>query len=294
MWAVPSSPLHRCSGRLRFTPGVLDFNLEGIEDSSTIARLEPGMPATTRAQTAHLVLGDECLDLTEYKSPRGRAYPTDSRGNDRWFQHIAIVVSNMDQAFSRVRTAGVRFVSNEPQTLPAWNKDAGGIKAFYFRDPDGHYLELISFPAGKGQAKWQARSGKLFLGIDHTAIVVSDIRRSIDFYRGQLHFNVTGRSDNYGPEQEHLSGVSHAHVLIASLRAGLWNGNRIARLPDSRIRPFDPGRSLAPTILRPGKRRWSWHLHRLPMKEDDAHWVKLPARARGLDQRPRRSPTGAC
>ena len=134
-----------------FYTGVLDFNVEGIEDSSTIARLEPGMPATTRAQTAHLVLGDECLDLTEYKSPRGRAYPTDSRGNDRWFQHIAIVVSNMDQAFSRVRTAGVRFVSNEPQTLPAWNKDAGGIKAFYFRDPDGHYLELIYSLLEKGR-----------------------------------------------------------------------------------------------------------------------------------------------
>lgn len=258
-----------------FYTGVLDFNLEGIEDSSTIARLEPGMPATTRAQTAHLVLGDECLDLTEYKSPRGRAYPTDSRGNDRWFQHIAIVVSNMDQAFSRVRTAGVRFVSNEPQTLPAWNKDAGGIKAFYFRDPDGHYLELISFPAGKGQAKWQARSGKLFLGIDHTAIVVSDIRRSIDFYRGQLHFNVTGRSDNYGPEQEHLSGVSHAHVLIASLRAGSGMGIELldyltpasGRLIPADSRPDDIASWQTPLELASASS---------PLKEDDAHWVELP------------------
>jgi catechol 2,3-dioxygenase-like lactoylglutathione lyase family enzyme len=259
-----------------FYTGVLDFDEEEIKDTSTIARLEPGMPATTRAQTAHLVLGDECLDLNEYKSPRGRPYPSHPRGNDREFQHIAIVVSNMDQAFSRLRTAGVRFVSNEPQTLPAWNKDAGGIKAFYFRDPDGHYLELIYFPPGKGQAKWQARSGKLFLGIDHTAIVVSDIRRSIEFYQGQLHFNVTGRSDNYGLEQEHLSSVSHAHVLIASLRVDCGIGIELLDY----VTPTS-GRSI-PADSRPDDiASWQTPLELASksssLKEDGAHWVALPA-----------------
>ena len=28
---------------------------------------------------------------------------------------------------------------------------AGGIQAMYFRDPDGHNLELIHFPVGKGE-----------------------------------------------------------------------------------------------------------------------------------------------
>ena len=261
---------------IAFYTGVLDFKVDGIENSSTIARLEAGMPATTRANTAHLVLGDECLDLSEYTSPRGRAYPRDSRGNDRWFQHIAIVVSNMDQAFSRVRNAGVRSVSNEPQTLPAWNKDAGGIQAFYFRDPDGHYLELIHFPPGKGQAKWQRRSGKLFLGIDHTAIVVSHIRRSIAFYCGQLHFNVTGRSDNYGPEQEHLSGVPHAHVLIASLRVDSGIGIELLDY----LTPAS-GRSI-PADSRPDDiASWQTPLELASasssLEEGDVHWVKFPA-----------------
>ena len=35
-----------------------------------------------------------------------------------------------------------------PQTLPDWNKNAAGIQAFYFRDPDGHFLEVLAFPAG--------------------------------------------------------------------------------------------------------------------------------------------------
>ena len=59
----------------------------------------------------------------------------------------------------------------------------------------------------------------LFLGIDHTAIAVSDTGRSVEFYRDLLHFKVTGTSENYGIEQEHLSGVFNAHVLITSLRA---------------------------------------------------------------------------
>ena len=125
----------------------------------------------------------------------------------------------MDQAYQRVQAARARFVSNTPQTLPAWNKEAAGISAFYFRDPDGHYLELIHFPKGKGQAKWQAPSSNLFLGIDHTAIAVSNTGRSVEFYRDLLHFKVTGTSENFGIEQEHLSGVFNAHVLITSLRA---------------------------------------------------------------------------
>ena len=78
------------------------------------------------------------------------------------------------KAYEHLRRAKVKHVSTAPQTLPAWNKDAGGIKAFYFRDPEDHVLEIIWFPAGKGDPKWQQPGTNLFLGIDHTAIVVSD------------------------------------------------------------------------------------------------------------------------
>ena len=63
--------------------------------------------------------------------------------------------------------------SSGPQRLPDWNKNAGGIKAFYFKDPDEHPVEILQFPEGKGDPKWQRASDRLFLGIDHTAIVVS-------------------------------------------------------------------------------------------------------------------------
>src|SRR5436190_24033485 len=102
-----------------------------------------------RMRIVRMQLGNEYLDLTEYLTPRGRLIPADSRSNDLWFQHIAIVVRDMDQAFEKLRALKVQFVSTGPQTLPASLPAAAGIKAFYFRDPDQHNLEIIYFPPAK-------------------------------------------------------------------------------------------------------------------------------------------------
>jgi catechol 2,3-dioxygenase-like lactoylglutathione lyase family enzyme len=39
-------------------------------------------------------------------------------------------------------------------------------------------------------------TGRLFLGIDHTAIVVSDTEASLKFYRDVLGMTVAGESEN--------------------------------------------------------------------------------------------------
>jgi catechol 2,3-dioxygenase-like lactoylglutathione lyase family enzyme len=141
------------------------------------------------------------------------------RSNDRWFQHIAIVVNDMDKAYQRLREFKVQHASTGPQRIPDWNKAAAGIRAFYFRDPDGHHLEIIYFPAGKGGSKWQVASGKLFLGIDQTAIVVSNTEESLKFYRDLLGMRLAGESENYGTEQEHLNNVFGSTLHISGLRA---------------------------------------------------------------------------
>jgi len=79
-----------------------------------------------RMRIVRVRLGEECLDLTEYVAPRGRLAPADSRSNDRWFQHVAIVVADMDRAYQRLRAARVEHVSSGPQRLPDWNPKAGG------------------------------------------------------------------------------------------------------------------------------------------------------------------------
>src|SRR5207247_1874092 len=142
-----------------------------------------------RMRVVRMRLGDEFIELTEYLAPKGRPFPVDSRSNDRWFQHIAIITSDMEKAYAWLRQNKVEHASTGPQRLPDWNKNAGGIKAFYFRDPDKHWLEILQFPEGKGDAKWQ-RKDRLFLGIDHTAIVVGNTEASLKFYRDVLGLRI--------------------------------------------------------------------------------------------------------
>ncbi len=172
-----------------------------------------------RMRVVRMRLGGEFIQLTEYLVPKGRPIPVDSRSNDRWFQHIAIIVSDMDRAYKRLRQNKVQHASTGPQLLPDWNKNAGGIRAFYFKDPDGHPLEILQFPSDKGDPKWHRATNKLFLGIDHTAIVVGDTETSLKFYRDLLGLKVVGKSENYGIEQERLNNVFGVRLRITTLRA---------------------------------------------------------------------------
>ncbi len=195
-----------------------------------------------RMRVVRLKLGDEVIELTEYLAPRGRPIPPDSRSNDRWFQHIAIIVSDMDRAYRRLREHKVEHASTGPQRLPDWNKNAGGIRAFYFKDPDGHPLEILEFPPGKGDPKWHRATGRLFLGIDHTAIVVADTDTSLRFYRDVLGLRIAGESENYDTEQEHLNNVFGARLRITALRAPAGPGIELLEYlapRDGRPMPLD-------------------------------------------------------
>jgi len=177
-----------------------------------------------RIRAVRMRLGDEHIELLQFLAPRGRPIAIDSHSNDRWFQHIAIVVRDMSAAYARLRSFHVEHASSGPQRLPDWNPNAGGIEAFYFRDPDGHNLEVLAFPPGKGLPKWHSRGDTLFLGIDHTAIVVTDTEASLRFYRDILGLRIAGTSENYGTEQEHLNNVFGARVRITSLRTAQGPG----------------------------------------------------------------------
>jgi catechol 2,3-dioxygenase-like lactoylglutathione lyase family enzyme len=177
-----------------------------------------------RMRIAKLQLGDEFVELTDYLTSGGRSIPEDFKSNDLSFQHIAIVVSDMEKAYAQLRKFNIEHVSTGPQTLPVSIPEAAGIKAFYFNDPDKHKLELIFFPKGKGQAKWQQTKGKLFLGIDHTAIGVSNTNNSLKFYQDFLGIERKGDSWNKGDEQAHLNFVENASLHITGLRAASGPG----------------------------------------------------------------------
>src|SRR5438105_12379937 len=231
-----------------FYTRVLSFEktAEIEQAGEPIEQLEGVFGARTR--TVRVRLGRECLDLTEYLAPRGRPAPADARSNDRWFQHVAIVVSDMDRAYAQLRAARVEHASTGPQSLPDCNRAAGGIRAFYFRDPDRHTLEVLQFPGGKGDARWQAKD-RLFLGIDHTAIVVADTEASLRFYRDGLGLRVAGTSENWGTEQEHLNNVFGARLRITALRGASGPGIELLEYLAPRDgRPF-PGDEHANDIV---------------------------------------------
>jgi catechol 2,3-dioxygenase-like lactoylglutathione lyase family enzyme len=198
-------------------------------------------------------LGDEVIALQEFSNEEeSRAIPLDSKSNDLWFQHMAIVVSDMDKAYEQLWKAGVVHVSTSPQTLPDYIPAAAGIKAFYFQDPDGHNLELIYFPEGKGDEKWHKKNSPVFMGIDHTAIVVENTLDSTEFYEELLGLKLMGHSENFGPEQEHLNQVFGARLWISGLRAKSGMGVEFLEyIAPPGGRPF-PENSSATDL-------WHWH-----------------------------------
>ena len=173
--------------------------------------------AASGARIAHLRLGEQIVEMTEYLSHRGRPIPVPWRGNDLWFQHVAIVVSDMEKAYEQLRRHRVGQISLEPQTIPETNVAAAGIMALKFCDPDGHALELIWFPAGKGSERWRRPAGRLFRGIDHTAISVSNTEQSLAFYRDLLGLTLGGATVNTGIVQERLDGVINPRVRVTAV-----------------------------------------------------------------------------
>ena len=228
-----------------------------------------GLPgASLRLQ--RLRIGRELVELCQVLDPGpggrpGRPLPVDSRSNDLWFQHLCLVVGSLPAALERLEawrqaTAGATdaaaggegswsAISSAPQRLPDWNRNAAGIVALKFRGPEGHPLELLQFPADKGEARWHRASAMAasaepaaaggeaathglggdgpaeaagpagtVLGIDHSAIGVADTARSARFYDELLGLRGGADGENSGPEQDGLDGLQDVRVRIRAHR----------------------------------------------------------------------------
>jgi catechol 2,3-dioxygenase-like lactoylglutathione lyase family enzyme len=96
------------------------------------------------------------------------------------------------------------------------------VTAFKFRDHDGHPLELLAFPEGRAPQEWRKANGTgSFLGVDHTAIAVSDSASSTTFFTSVFGFSVGARTENRGPEQAALDDVDGVHVSVTRLAVDL-------------------------------------------------------------------------
>ena len=189
------------------------------------ADIEPALTGVlcirpTRGRRSLLRLGCERIELLEFTDLAGRPYPPDSTSTDLWFQHMAIIVNDMTDAHQRVM-ANRRFrpiSRNGPVRLP---DSSGGVTAFKFRDHDGHPLELLAFPEGRVPEEWRNVNGPgSFLGVDHTAIAVSDSASSAEFFGSVFGFSVGTRTENCGPEQAALDDVNGVHVSVTRIARG--------------------------------------------------------------------------
>jgi len=187
---------------------IADYRLQGDEFRQL-------MGVETDAHCVRLGLGHEVIELLQFDIP-GRPYPADASASALVFQHFAIVTADMTEAWIHLsRTEGWSAItSGGPQRLP---ESSGGVTAFKFRDPDGHPLELLSFRRNHTPPKWRlAQGGTLCLGIDHSAISISDTTASVGFYAA-LGLTVSTKSHNVGAEQDILDGLAHVMVDVTGL-----------------------------------------------------------------------------
>ena len=163
-------------------------------------------------------LGADEIELIAFDPP-GHVYPPDSTAADLWFQHIAVVASDIDAAYQRLQGHGSGAITTDgPQRLPP---AAGGVSAFKFRDPDGHPVELIEFPLGTGAPKWRGQgASRITMGCDHSAISVADVERSVTFYTRLLGLREASRRFNRSVEQDRLDGLHEVAVDVIALQTG--------------------------------------------------------------------------
>jgi len=181
----------------------------------TATQVERSMGVGGGALRHTLQLGDQPLDILQFDTP-GSAYPRPTSPYDTTFQHVAIVVSDMELGLSHLqRTPGWTAISTRgPQRLP---QRSGGVTAFKFQDPDGHPLELLEFSAHAVPQHWKERTKQgIFLGIDHSAISVRNTAASTAFYQS-IGFTVAAQTLNHGAEQAYLDGVPHPQVEVTAL-----------------------------------------------------------------------------
>ena len=227
-------------GRLtRFYCDVLGFAAHGPAMPVDDGEMELlGLSGSGRRQV--LSLGEQMLWIDQFEQA-GRPYPVNGDAASLWFQHLALVVGDMSDAYDRLRDI-IPISHGGPQLLPI---SSGGVRAFKFRDPDGHPLELLQFPSGLMPDAWRHRSrldGQLGLGIDHSAISVTDVQASALFYEA-LGLSVGEPTLNQGRAQQDLDGLPGVKVEVVPM-------NPCAGMPHLELLGYQTPRGQAGPVLR--------------------------------------------
>ena len=115
-----------------------------------------------RMRVVRMRLGNESIELTQYLAPSGRPVPADSRSNDRWFQHVAIIVSDMDRAYQVLRRTRC---STHPRVLsccPRGTRMRAGSVRSTSRIPTATTWKYFIFPRTKATRSGRSQTANFF------------------------------------------------------------------------------------------------------------------------------------
>jgi catechol 2,3-dioxygenase-like lactoylglutathione lyase family enzyme len=78
----------------------------------------------------------------------------DAGGSAFETQHYAFLIdeADFDPIFARVRERGLEYWADPFQKQPGEINRRDGGRGVYFRDPDGHLLEVLTRPYGSGES----------------------------------------------------------------------------------------------------------------------------------------------
>jgi catechol 2,3-dioxygenase-like lactoylglutathione lyase family enzyme len=106
-----------------------------------------GLPPPTRFAHFHVVQLANGVSIDYMTTP-----------GDIARQHYAFLVSDaeFDPAFARVRERGLRFWADPAGHIEGELNHRDGGRGFYFADPSGHWLEIITRPYGADSGRIDA------------------------------------------------------------------------------------------------------------------------------------------
>ncbi len=198
---------------VRFYCKVLGFSTCGEERPIQPTELTLfGLGSAGRRRV--LSLGRQTLWIDQFEQA-GRIYPAAYDSASLGFQHLALVVCDIAEAYARLRKI-TPISQGGPQKLPT---TSGGAQAFKFRDPDGHPLELLQFSPRKTPDAWRGirpLEGQIGLGIDHSAISVAEPEASTAFYSAR-GLRLGTRTLNRGRAQQRLDDLDEAEVAVIAM-----------------------------------------------------------------------------
>ena len=102
--------------------------------------------ANAEAKGAHLTCpnSDVEMELFQFDTPQPETRRIPPSANQSGYRHIAFVVDNLQDAYSKLESKGLNFLS-EPITMRE-PVEVAGFQFVYFQDPEDNIVELNELP----------------------------------------------------------------------------------------------------------------------------------------------------